>query len=89
MNIEIITKQDLQELEKRILEAVKCLEKSSKTEKEWLRPKEVCHLLQCSSGKLINLRIKGILPFSKIGGSIYYNRKDILKVLEENQRNNG
>ena len=92
MPIEIVTKQDLQEnlqkLEIRILEAFKRFSKANNTEIEWLRTKEACKLLQCSPGKLQSLRSKGILSPTRMGGSIYYDRKDIAKVMEKNKTNN-
>jgi len=36
-----------------------------------------------SGGTLQNFRIKGILPFKKIGGIFYYAQADIDKMLDE------
>ena len=40
-------------------------------------------LLKISSGTLQNLRIKGTLRYSKVGGTIYYNYQDIEKLFNE------
>jgi hypothetical protein len=41
--------------------------------------------LQISPGTLQNLRINGTLPYTKIGGIIYYDAAEIQKVMEENR----
>ena len=52
--------------------------------KKWLKSPEVRELLSISTGTLQNLRINGTLPYTKIGGVIYYDYDEILKILEEN-----
>lgn len=89
MQVEFITKQDLQELKREIFAEMRSLVKSNTTEIEWLRTKQTCELLNCSTGTLKNWRIDGLLPFRKVRGSNYYSRKDILKMLEGNKVNNG
>jgi hypothetical protein len=42
-------------------------------------------MLQISPGTLQNLRINGTLPFSKMGGIIYYDIEDIQKVMIKNR----
>jgi hypothetical protein len=44
-------------------------------------------LLNCSPGTLQNLRINGTLPFTKMGGTIYYLYSDVVKVLTNNKQN--
>ncbi|MFP5082149.1 helix-turn-helix domain-containing protein, partial [Pedobacter sp. JCM 36344] len=51
--------------------------------KQWLRSSEVRKLLKISSGTLQNIRIKGILPYEKIGGILYYAYADIVQLLGE------
>jgi hypothetical protein len=89
MQIEVITKQDLQVMEKKILDAVNGLAKANNTDEHWLRSKEARQLLKCSSSTLQNLRVKGVLPFTKLGGSTYYDKKDIFKLMEKNKKNSG
>jgi len=88
MQIDFATKQDLQELERKILAALGPRVPSD-TEDQWLRTAETRKFLQCSYGTLQSLRIKGVIPYTKVGGIYLYNRKGILKVLNENQKNNG
>ncbi|KUJ56231.1 MULTISPECIES: helix-turn-helix domain-containing protein [Chryseobacterium] len=84
MAISIITKEDLQEFKIELLEAIKNLLQNNLSEQKlWLRTSEVKKLLNISSGTLQNLRINGTLAYSKIGGTIYYNYKDIEKLLND------
>tara|TARA_R110002012_G_scaffold245126_4_gene420117 strand:+ start:3414 stop:3650 length:237 start_codon:yes stop_codon:yes gene_type:complete len=58
---------------------------ASGTLKKYLKSSEVMELLQISPGTLQNLRINGTLPFSKMGGIIYYDSEDIQKVMLKNR----
>lgn len=83
MNIDILTKEDLQEFKVELLEEIKKLIdiKSSKN-KSWLRTTEVKELLKISTGTLQNLRINGTLSYTRIGGTLYYKYKDIERLLD-------
>lgn len=82
MDISVITKEDLQQFKTELLEGIGNLLKETSTEQKlWLRTSEVKKLLNISSGTLQNLRIKGTLSYSKVGGTLYYNYKDIQKIL--------
>jgi len=50
--------------------------------KKWLKSKEVRKLFNISPGTLQNLRAKGTLPFTRVGGVIYYDAQDIQRILE-------
>lgn len=88
MQIEILTKQDLFNFKNEIIQEIKKITKSndSTLNKEWLRSIEVRKLLKISAGTLQNLRIKGILPYEKIGGIFYYAYEDINRLLGEIDR---
>ena len=77
-----ITKEDLQQFKIELLEGIKELLLVRTTQQKlWLRTSEVKELLNISSGTLQNLRINGTLSYTKIGGLLYYNYKDIEKLL--------
>ena len=61
---------------------------SGQTVKKWLKTPEVREMLGVSSGTLQNLRLNGTIPYTKIGGVLYYNYDDIIKVFEKNRINN-
>jgi hypothetical protein len=44
-------------------------------------------MLGISPGTLQNLRINGTLPYTKVGGVIYYAYEDLIRVMEEIKRN--
>jgi hypothetical protein len=86
MNVELVTKEDLKELENNLLNAIKQIIKLGQCEaKKWLKSVEVRKLLNISPGTLQNLRINGTLRYTKIGGIMYYKLEDINKVLEGGQ----
>lgn len=86
MAISIITKEDLQQFKIELLEGIKELLLARPTEQKlWLRTAEVKELLNISSGTLQNLRINGTLSYTKVGGLLYYNYKDIEKLLMESK----
>lgn len=55
--------------------------------KVWLKSKEVRELLKISGGKLLTMRVNGTLPYTRIGGVIYYEYKDIEQMLENWKHN--
>ena len=86
MNVELVTKEDLRELENNLLNAIKLINKPGQGEvKKWLKSVEVRKLLNISPGTLQNLRINGTLRYTKIGGIMYYKLEDINKILEGGQ----
>ena len=87
MAIEVLTKEDLNQFKTELLSAISQLINANPQNKQkWLKSKEVLELLAISPGTLQNLRINGTLTFTKIGGTIYYDRDDINKILERNKK---
>lgn len=87
MNVELLTKGDIHQLKNEIIDEIKKMFQSPLEQKEWLKSNDVMKLLNCSPGTLQNLRINGNLPYTKMGGTIYYAYSDVLKVLNGNKRN--
>jgi len=87
MATEIITTSDLQNFKVEMLEGIKQLlqETNNHPSKRWLKSNEVRKILNVSPGTLQNLRLNGALPYTKIGGVIYYDSADIQQMLEENK----
>ncbi len=50
----------------------------------WIDNADASRILKISGRSLQNYRDKGILPFSTIGGKIYYKASDIEAVLQSN-----
>ncbi|WES98344.1 helix-turn-helix domain-containing protein [Chryseobacterium arthrosphaerae] len=86
MEINLVTTEDLQEFKTELLEEIKNLFYIKNSEQKlWLRSSEVKELLKISNGTLQNLRINGSLSFTRVGGTLYYNYKDIEKMLENKE----
>ena len=87
MGATIITTEDLREFKIELLEDIKDLLQNEKGQrnKKWLKSNEVRDLLGISPGTLQNLRINGTLPYTKIGGVLYYEYHEIMEVLEKNK----
>jgi hypothetical protein len=77
----IIFKEDMLLEFKRIIR--ECV--SGQPGKKWLKSAEVKKLLGISHGFLQSLRDSGVLPFTKIGGSIYYDYEDITFMMSANK----
>lgn len=85
MNVELITKEDLNNLKTEMLSEIRQLLKSGELEnRKWLKSADVRKLLNISAGTLQNLRINGTLRYTKIGGMMYYKMEDITTLLEGN-----
>lgn len=59
---------------------------TSKPPKKWLKSHEVKTLLRISNGTLVAMRVKGILPYTKIGNIIYYDQEDINAILTRQRK---
>lgn len=87
MPTSIITTDDLREFKLELLDDIKSLLAQQATGKirRYLKSSEVMDLLQVSPGTLQNLRINGTLPYTKIGGIIYYDAEEIQEILSKNR----
>lgn len=89
MAANIITLEDLQNFKQELLSELQKILSQRQTVpvRKWLKSHEVRRLLTLSPGTLQTLRINGTLPFTKIGGIIFYDYDDIQKMIEENKTN--
>ena len=87
MSVHVLTIDDLQvfkvELLSNLREMLSC---SLEPNNELLKNKDVRAMLGISAATLQTLRINGTLPYSKIGGTLYYKRSDVLQVFNDNLR---
>ena len=84
---QIITIEDLQQFRLQLLEDLKTLIQpaNNPSQKEWLKSSDVRRpskgplwgkMLGISHGTLQNLRIKGVLPYQKLGDIMFYRYED-------------
>ncbi len=87
----IITPEDLQTFKKELLEELQkfMTQRQTTPARKWLKSHEVRRLLLVSPGRLQNLRVNGTLPFTKIGGVIFYDYDDIQKMVESHKTQRG
>ena len=91
MPTSIITTDDLREFKMELLDDIKNLlaKQASGKIKKYLKSSEVMELLQVSPGTLQNLRINGTLPYTKVGGIIYYDAEEIQDIMTANRVQHG
>lgn len=87
MGIDIVTKDDLTvfktsliaDLKQVISEAMGQIPESP----EGYKTKHVRAILGCSVNKIVSLRIARKIRTKKVGGTLYYNKEDVKKLLQE------
>ncbi len=85
--VEILTKDDLVVFKDEIISEIRAHNKTfdGGVSKKWLRSTEVKELLSCSHGTLQNMRTRGALKATKIGGIWYYPSKEVYSLLENGE----
>jgi hypothetical protein len=96
MEISIVTLDDLQAFKSEILDQLDKVKSEiiqnmsvqpQVQEVALLKSYQVQKLLGISAGTLQTLRVNGTIPYSKVGGVIFYDKQDIMQILEDNKRN--
>ena len=87
MSAQILTTEDLMEFKVDLITEIEKLLRQNGIQpvKKWLKSKEVRKLLNISPGTLQTLRVNGTLTYSKIGGVIFYEYEEILKMVDRNK----
>lgn len=85
---QLVTVEDLESFKKELLIALQGILSQYITPlpRKWLKTYEVRELLGVSPGTLQTLRNNGTIPFSKIGGIIYYDANEVDKLLQSQKR---
>ncbi len=87
MPANIVTTEDLNHFKEEILSEIK--EFMIKYEKvsidKWIKSSKVMDKLEISPGTLQNFRINETIPYSKLGGIIYYDEEEINQILIKNK----
>lgn len=89
MAANIITTEDLEEFKTALLIEIKNLLISHEKIgiSHWIKSNEVMQKLDISPGTLQNFRINGTIPFTKLGGILFYDEEKINEILENNEVN--
>jgi len=82
MIVNLITKEELQQFKKELLTELAELIKSKETvTPKWLKSYQVRELLGISRGTLQHLTDKGTLKATLVGGLLFYEYDDIVKLM--------
>ncbi len=79
---ELVTKADIAELKKAIIEELHASLGNVKKENEYLRSADVRKMLNISDGTLQRLRISGTLDAKKVNGMWFYKLDNVKKMLD-------
>ena len=87
---QIITTEDLLIFKTELIDEIKSISKEliEQGGKKWLRSRDAKKILGISHGTLQNMRINGSLPYTKVGGVIFYDNNDINKMIRDNRIDN-
>ncbi len=87
MPVNIATTEDLKLLKDELLSDIKqlLLKYDKITIDKWIKSGAVMNKLEISPGTLQNFRINETIPFSKLGGIIYYDEEEINQILIDNK----
>jgi hypothetical protein len=87
MAVEIVTKEDLQIFRRQLVEDFRTIINESKQsvseDPKGYKTSHVRKILGCSVNKLVALRIQRKIRMKKIGGTNYYNKEDVKRLLED------
>ena len=83
VNIEANAFMEMNNVLSKIEKQLKGLDSSKSKLDEWLDNQDVCILMNISDRKLLSLRQKGIIPFSRIDRKVYYKKDDILNYMRK------
>ena len=84
---QLITLEDLQQFQKEFFDKLDTSLKALQhiTPKKWMKTHEVRRMLKISPGTLQTLKTNGTIPFTKMGGIIFFDYDDIQKILTDSK----
>lgn len=87
MPASIVTSDDLERLKEEMLYEIKeiLIKHERITIDRWIKSGKVMDKLEISPGTLQNFRINQTIPFTKLGGIIYYDETKINEIMAKNE----
>ncbi|MEL7269621.1 MAG: DNA-binding protein [Bacteroidota bacterium] len=87
MPASIVTSDDLERLKEEMLYEIKeiLIKYERITIDRWIKSGKVMDKLEISPGTLQNFRINQTIPFTKLGGIIYYDETKINEIMVKNE----
>ncbi len=90
MPSQILTTDDLREFKVELFQEMEkwltFRSESTKMTKKFLKSSEVIDLLGISANALNSLRINRVIPYTKVGGTIFFDWEDIELVMKKNKK---
>jgi len=85
---DFVTKEDLLEFKKQMLEEFKELLDSmpAKSNRRWIKTYRVKEMLDLSDGTLQTLRNNGTLPYTLLGGLALYDYDELVALMDKNRQ---
>jgi hypothetical protein len=84
-NLVLIAQTALNEFNSKLDSILNQLEKKQELQKEWLSANEAMQILGIKQTTLWSYRKEGKLTFTKVNKKVYFLKKDILKLLNQNK----
>jgi hypothetical protein len=88
MAAQILTVEDFQQFKAELFRELQLLVKPSNTiqQRKWLKSYEVREMLGISPGTLQTMRANRSVAYTKIGGLVFYDYDDIIKLMEADKK---
>ena len=84
-NLVLIAQTALNEFNSKLDSILNQLEKKQELQKEWLSANEAMQILGIKQTTLWSYRKEGKLTFTKVNKKVYFLKRDILKLLDQNK----
>ena len=85
MKIDLVTEEHFSKFKAEMIETITGLIQNERNPRQWLKGAEVKELLQISTTKLTDLRVRGALSFTLYGNMYYYDIQSIYQQMEKNK----
>ncbi|MFA8437056.1 MAG: helix-turn-helix domain-containing protein [Marinifilaceae bacterium] len=85
MEVEIITRKDLLEFKRDLLQEIRALIQTNQPAKKWLRTRDVMEMLNISWSTLQRMRIRKAIPYKKLNNTYLYPKDQIEELLNSDQ----
>lgn len=87
MTTQVLTMEDFQQFKAELFQELHQIFQSANNQqpRKWVKSYEVREMLGISPGTLQNMRANRTIAYSKIGGLVFYDYNDIIKLMESDK----
>ena len=83
MKLEIISKQEFDNIISQLLLRIEKIELRETQDQKWLSTNEAAEYLGCSYKTIINYKNEGILSYGRLAGKLFFKKEEIDKLLKK------